>query len=115
VRHRFWADQASYERVMKPLGFVLTFVAVMVGLVLFRASSIASALSILSGMAGMNGVLPHDLQLLEKLGVHFSWNVIWWWLAPLKWIVMVFLATTLLPNSLELLRRFRPAFDFPQE
>ena len=115
LRPRFWPDQASYERVMKPLGFVLTFVTVMVGLVLFRASSIASALSILSGMAGMNGVLPHDLQLLEKLGISFPWSIIWDFITYLKWIVVLFLAITLLPNSLELLRRFHPALDFPEE
>jgi hypothetical protein len=117
LRPRFWPDQVGYERVMKPVGFVLTFGSVVIALVFFRATSVDSALSILGGMAGMNGVLPNDVQALENLGVNVSWDILKLWkpIAPFFWVLVLFLAVTLLPNSLELLRRFRPALDFPEE
>lgn len=113
-RLRLWKEHANYERVMKPVGFVLTFGAVVVSLAFFRATSVASALPILNGLAGMNGVLPHYYQVLRDLGSDASWMMIWEAFTPLRWIVLLLLVTTLLPNSLELLRRFQPAIDFPQ-
>ena len=115
LRPRIWPDPASYERVMKPLGFVLTFGAVVIAFVFFRASSVTSALSILGGMAGMNGIRPHDFQLLQNLGVSVDWIVSQIFTSRFRWISVLFLAVTLLPNSLELLRRFQPALDFPEE
>jgi D-alanyl-lipoteichoic acid acyltransferase DltB (MBOAT superfamily) len=115
LRPRFWPNQSSYKRAMKPLGFVLTFGAVVIALVFFRASSISSALSILRGMAGLNGVLPHDIQLLRSVGAGFDWGVLLQLIEPFKWIIVLLLAVTLLPNSLELLRRFQPALDFPDK
>ena len=113
LRPRFWPHHVNYERVMKPVGFVLTFSAVVISLALFRAPSIASAWPLLKGMAGMNGALPHYYQVLHNMGSNGSWQMIWQDLTPLKWIALLFLITTVLPNSLELLRRFHPAVDFP--
>jgi D-alanyl-lipoteichoic acid acyltransferase DltB (MBOAT superfamily) len=115
LRPRFWADQTSYERVMKPLGFVLTFSAVVLSLIFFRASSVTSAWSILGDMVGTHGIAPATVQELRLLGARFDWMPLWQPFAPFKWIVVLFLAVTLLPNSLELLRRFQPALDFPED
>jgi alginate O-acetyltransferase complex protein AlgI len=112
---RFWPGLAANQRVMQPLGFVLTFGAVVIALVFFRASSIGSALSIIAGMIGLNGILPHDVQLLRGVGAGFDWMNLSQLIEPFKWIIVLLLATTWLPNSLELLRRFQPALDFPQE
>jgi alginate O-acetyltransferase complex protein AlgI len=115
LRPRLWPDVASYESVMKPLGTVLTFSAVVIALVFFRATSVRAAFSILGGMAGINGVLPHDVQLLENLGIRVPWPMLGLPFAAFGWILMLLLAVILLPNSLEFLRRFQPALDFPPE
>jgi D-alanyl-lipoteichoic acid acyltransferase DltB (MBOAT superfamily) len=117
LRPRFWSDEAHYERIMKPIGLVLTFGCVVAALVFFRASSVSSALSILGGMIGMHGILPYDVQLLQRLGVHMPWNIVMLFqpIAPFVWAIALFLAVTLLPNSLELMRRFQPALEFPVE
>ncbi|MFO1248298.1 MAG: MBOAT family protein [Alphaproteobacteria bacterium] len=57
--------------VLRALSVAITFAAVVVAWVLFRASSFASALRILSGMAGLHGIdAPHRFKALAaKLGV----------------------------------------------
>jgi alginate O-acetyltransferase complex protein AlgI len=117
LRPRFWPDQSSYECVMRPLGFVLTFGAVVTAFVFFRATSVTSALLILRGMVGMNGIQPHQVQLLQQVGIHLHWNAVMLFqpIAPFVWIVVLFLGVVLFPNSLELLRRFQPALDFPRD
>jgi alginate O-acetyltransferase complex protein AlgI len=113
LRPRFWTDQTSYERIMRPVGFVLTFTCVAVALVFFRAQSVAQALSILSAMGGLNGIAPYPYQILHRVGLSFDWTIIWPPLIGLKWILPLLAAAWLLPNSLELLSRFGPALDFP--
>src|SRR5262249_40920620 len=69
-RPRFWRDEQSYDRIMKPVGFVLTFGAVILGMVFFRASSVDHALSIVASMLGLHGVAPYSFQMLGQLGYH---------------------------------------------
>jgi hypothetical protein len=114
-------DKAAYERVMKPVGFVVTFVAVTVGMVLFRAPTIESALHILHGMAGLDGVsVPMSLlnrggglaSLLHQLGIAGDMSSGAVFTASTIWIVVLFLIATLMPNSLELMQRYAPALYF---
>jgi alginate O-acetyltransferase complex protein AlgI len=113
LRPRFWANQAKYERVMRPIGWFLTFTSVVVALVLFRSRSISDALSILASMAGVHGFTPHAIVLAQRAGFYFDWLRAAEPLAPLFWILPLLAAVLVLPNSLELLRRFSPAIDFP--
>lgn len=117
LRPRFWSDQVSYDRVMRPLGFVLTFGCVVVALVFFRADSVTSAFSILGAMVGTNGIFTYTVQSLHGLGITTPVYFLWWTqpVAPLIWIVALFICTTFLPNSLQLLARYQPALDFPSE
>jgi alginate O-acetyltransferase complex protein AlgI len=112
-RPRFWRDQRSYDLVMRPIGFVLTFGAVVVGLVFFHADSIGNAMSIIAGMAGLHGLAPQEVQVLWQAGYLFDWTVVWAPWDSLRWIVLLLAVVTLGPNSLELLRRFQPSLDFP--
>lgn len=111
-------DKQRYERVMKPLGFVLTFVAVVVGMVWFRARNVGGALEMLQAMAGWHGAsLPDALMVrlgaaagwLEQLGIHGSMSSGSEFVAAAGWLLALFLIATRAPNSLELLRHFEPA------
>lgn len=114
-------DKASYERIMKPVGFILTFVAVVVGLVLFRASTIDSAWRILRGMFGLDGAtvpaailnragsLAHWLQSIGVTGDMSSGAT---FSAAIIWILVLFLIATTMPNSLEIMQRYQPALYF---
>lgn len=115
-RPRFWPDHVSYERVMKPVGFVLTLGAVAITLVFFRAPSIESAFSILRSMLGLNGTLHTIFLPLQSLGISLPEGLVELVhpAASRLWVIALCLATTLLPNSLELLSRFQPALDFPR-
>ncbi len=124
---RYWrprwenGDKIRYERVMRPLGFVMTFVAVVVAMVLFRARSVAAAGHVLHGMLGLDGVtLPEAIlerlgalgRGLEHLGIGGDLNSGTGFAWAVMWLVALFLVTTCLPNSLDLMRRFEPALGY---
>jgi alginate O-acetyltransferase complex protein AlgI len=119
-RSLFWPDEASYKRVMAPVGLVLTFCAVMVALLYFKADSVASATSIVAGMLGLNGVtLPEGVirqapklaELLASSGVRFEPGH----LLDLVnlWIVAPFAIAMFAPNVLEIMRDYQPAITLP--
>jgi alginate O-acetyltransferase complex protein AlgI len=121
LRPRFWRDQASHDRVMTRIGFVLTFGAVVVTFVFFRASSVTAAIAILRGMAGLNGItVPYAVGLrlgtfgewLERIGVTYDWSSGPQFIASFVWLAVLFVVVTTIPNSLELLSPYRPALDF---
>jgi hypothetical protein len=123
-RPRFWPDQRSYHRIMRPLGFLLTFGGVVTTIVFFRAESVGSAWSILGSMFGAHGVtIPHAIgdRLgvlglgLQHVGVTFDWSSGSQFVSATSWLVVLFLVITQLPNSLELLERYDPALDFQRD
>ena len=112
-RPRFWSNQRSYERVMKPVGVALTLGSILLGMVFFRASSVSDASSIVAGMVGLHGIVPLRFQIVFQLGHSFDWLVVSEPWAPFEWIIPLFAVVLFCPNSLELMRRFEPALDFP--
>lgn len=93
---RRWPDKERYEKVMGPLGWMLTFVAVAISMVLFRSPTVATAGSILRGMTGWNGAsLPNPESVVA-----------------MAWIVALSAIALALPNSLELIARREPALTF---
>jgi hypothetical protein len=114
-------DKTTYERIMKPIGFVLTFLAVVVGMVLFRAPTMTSALHMLHGMAGLDGAsVPMALlnrssilaRVLGQVGIGGDLSSGAVFTVTTLWIVALFLITMLMPNSLEMMQRFAPALYF---
>jgi alginate O-acetyltransferase complex protein AlgI len=79
----------------------LTFLAVTVAWVFFRAETVETATSLLGSMIGLHGINSD----LARLSLGFSWVVV----APLLVAVWV------LPNSLQILAPFRPTLDFPED
>jgi alginate O-acetyltransferase complex protein AlgI len=112
-RPRFWKNQQDYNRIMKPVGVLLTLGSVIFGLVLFRAASVSEALSIVAGMVGLHGNVPLMAHLVSQTGYSFDWTIVWEPWEPFKWILPLFCVVLFCPNSLELMRQFEPALNFP--
>lgn len=86
-------------------GMTLTFLAVVVAWVFFRATTIDSALNIVSAMAGTNGwPLPLDWQpridvIASSTGLQFADLKAFEGTRQILWITILLLAALLLPNS----------------
>lgn len=93
--HKRWLARCSLPPApARALGQLLTFVAVVVAWVFFRAESLAAAQAMLEGMAGLNGISKAD-------PYYFG--------APeLKGLLAMFVIAWGLPNAQQLLRRYRP-------
>lgn len=98
---------------------LLTFLCVVVAMVIFRAQNVSTAMSILAGMAGLNGVvldpaitrLPGIAPLVSSMGIvaepsrFFQPS-----LAVLITALLAFVWT--LPNTQQLMRNFRTALNW---
>src|SRR5579872_3141688 len=51
-----WPNRERYYRVMRPIGFILTLLCVVMAIPFFRADSLATASNVFSGMIFCNGV-----------------------------------------------------------
>ena len=116
--NRKWPKSERYEQIMRPLGFVITFVCVAASMVVFRSLSLDTAANILAGMAGMNGVeVPGGLYpLVSWLGSVFPASFIQPGLpnaagmSELGLLLLLVAPIALfLPNTLQILDRFEPA------
>src|SRR5262249_27598056 len=115
-----WGRRFRASLVGRVLGFVATFLAVVVSWVFFRAPNFSAAGNMLRGMAGLQGaILPeglsfalHGLQpLLSTIGVHFGSGSgsemirTWVWIGALLAIALA------VPNSQEMLTKYRPVLE----
>jgi alginate O-acetyltransferase complex protein AlgI len=98
--------RAAYARMMKPAGFVLTFVAVTAAMIFFRAATVRSAVDLVKGVFGLNGVaLPHGAAAIAATyGTDIKMAAIW--IAVLLFIALV------CPNTLEILAPYEPALGW---
>ena len=110
-------DKYRHSRLGGAASLSLTFLAVVVAWVFFRASSFAAALDILHGMAGRHGAaLPEGLAFavrpaikqLAALGIGFDSNSGTEFVATWIWIAACLAIIMLLPNTQEFLSRFNP-------
>jgi alginate O-acetyltransferase complex protein AlgI len=120
---RVWLghDLAHSTRMGRFLGRLLTFATVVVAWVFFRAENFDTALAMLSGMAGANGVaLPAAWivklgaagQWLARVGVSAGDVVAADTIKALRWALPLVLICWFAPNTQELMRAFRPALNF---
>lgn len=100
----------------------VTFLAVVIAWVFFRAETMDSALSILRGMAGVNGLIfpsSYVNQLgaigpkLEALGVAFGNAGLYQGTTEVVWILSMFVLVWAFPNTQEFMGRFNPALPAP--
>ena len=103
----------------------MTFIAVVVAMVLFRSSTLGSALGLLEGMAGLNGVtLPRTIfdhlgpfaAGLQGLGVIADASSGQAFTALAMWIFAAMFIVLALPNTLQILDQYEPALGIkPQQ
>lgn len=106
------------------LGRLITFLAVVVAWVFFRAENFDVSLSILKGMAGMNGlILPGPWlsmlggggQWLVEYGVTFGDTGTFAGVVEIFWIAGLAMIALFMPNTQQIMARFNPALDMPHE
>jgi D-alanyl-lipoteichoic acid acyltransferase DltB (MBOAT superfamily) len=100
--HR-WRGRATYDRLMKPAGFVLTFVSVTTAMVFFRASTVHSAMDLARGVMGLNGLgLPHGA---AAIAATYGRDIV----KAAMWIAILLFIALVCPNTLEILASYEPA------
>ena len=107
------------------LARVVTFIAVIVSWVFFRADSVDAALSILSGMIGTNGIMLnptwlHALgpfgQLLVENGVQAGQGAVGLEKEAIIWSAVLLFVVWLFPNTQQIMAHYKPAFEvYPGE
>jgi alginate O-acetyltransferase complex protein AlgI len=115
---RLWPDRRSYNRVMEPAGLVLTFVSVTIAMIFFRSPTVTSAIDLIKGIFGLNGVaLPEPLfdrfgplaGIFARGGVTaVSWNA-QDFVKTAMWISLLMFVALACPNTLQLLAAYEPA------
>jgi len=102
----------------RSLSLLITFMAILVAWVFFRADSFTGAMNILQGMSGVNGFYLNAEWLsqlgllgvyLQELGIVFApmainFNKFWIMSILLVWFIAWFM-----PNTQQLLSRYEPA------
>ena len=114
-----WSDGGRWSNLGAG---ALTFLAVVVGWVFFRADSFSSAVTLLQGMVAMNGVSVHPsfakylTVFAQKLPVAISWDgftplsLVKVPIAMLQIIIGLCLAF-FFPNACQMVQRFRPTLE----
>lgn len=120
LRTSFGQDVTQTNIYGRVAGRALTFIAVVVGWVIFRSESLASAISILKGMAGYNGaILHHAWQsklagfggLLNSVGIGFGDLVAVDSVRALGLLLLLVMSCYFVPNTQEIMKNFRPVLD----
>jgi len=122
LRERLGQNVDPSTRTGRALARLTTFVAVVIGWVFFRATSLDDASAILRGMAGLNGMsLPASLAMyvgpapravLERLGLSFHLGGGAHFVFQYLWLTALLPLVMLAPNTQEILGRFQPALSF---
>jgi D-alanyl-lipoteichoic acid acyltransferase DltB (MBOAT superfamily) len=118
VGPRMWPSKEAYVRFMQPVGFVLTFLAVVMSMILFRSPTAGVAEEVFRGVLGLNGVsLPQEIYarlgplagLLQPIVTVSAVGTGGELVRTATWIVALLLIALRLPNSLQLMAHYEPA------
>ena len=105
-------------------GCLVTFIAVVISWVLFRAPDVETAIEILRAMAGCNGLVLPEAWLaktggfgaaLAALGVDFDATPAMTRTGILHWIWVLLLVVWLAPNTQQIMAAAKPALGVPEE
>jgi len=118
---RFVTDKTRYERLFRPVGVVLTLLSVCFAMLFFRADDIGTGLRMAASLAGLNGLsVPEGIYLhlgslrgmLDVLGIHADLSSGSQVSYGLAWCAGLLTVALFFPNSLDLLRGYRPALNY---
>jgi alginate O-acetyltransferase complex protein AlgI len=121
IRPQLWSDRRSYERFMQPTGHLLTFISVAAAMVFFRSPTVTSAIDLIKGMLGLNGVaLPQAIYdhlgplaaWLHRAGVADVSPELWSgreFGTMVMWILLLMFIALACPNTLQILAQYEPA------
>ena len=121
-RSRIWRDGPRYDRVMRPVGLVLTFVACSVALAFFRADSVAAGWNVVGGMMGLHGIdlpaaiatrLPVVASVLGSIGVRFVPSGLVAFLKLWSWACVLLAIALVPPNILQIMLPYAPSITPP--
>ena len=114
----------SKTKVSSFFAWLITFLALVVSWVPFRAESILGANNLLKAMVGVNGIsLPISFEnIFMNYGLSFPFNLITFDgifynglygndYIPIYWILLLLLIATFFPNVQQLMRNHKPAFE----
>ncbi len=116
VPKRF-SNRASYDKLMAPVGFVVTFIAVTCAMVWFRADTVGSAMELSKAMAGANGIgLPEKLVQAAGLGsmsfiVPVAVSMIDF-ATTAAWVLGLLAIALLMPNAFQFLSAYEPVLGY---
>jgi len=115
---RTWSNKETYDRFMRPTGFVLTFLSVVFAMVLFRSANADAAKELLQGMVGLNGIsLPQQIHaqlgplkgLLQSFVSASTVMSAQEFVLAMAWVAVLLLVALMFPNTLQLMARYEPA------
>ncbi len=124
LRARLGHDLKRPTRWGRAAGCAITFVAVVIGWVFFRADSLDTAAAILRAMAGLNGFIVPDVwfakwgavgEWLAQQGVTFGATPALARTGVVHWIWILLAIVWFAPNSQQILAAARPALGVPPE
>ena len=98
-QRRTGQDLSTSTPLGRTLAWSLTFIAVVVAWVFFRAKSFDAAISILLSMSGLNGVSPTPNNNLAN------------WSNGLTWLSIFAVIAWFAPNTQQLMGRYRPVYQ----
>jgi len=119
-RRHLGHDLTRSTRTGRFFGVLLTFLAVLVGWVFFRAQTLQGGQAIVQAMLGLNGVsLPEAVALragplaqwLATAGVVFTPGGGREFLLNYLWVATLLALVFLAPNTQEIMQRFKPALN----
>lgn len=117
---RRWPDKRRYQRIMRPIGVMLTFTCVVISMAFFRAHTVEQAFAMLAAMSGAHGVqlpaaLAHlpGMHVLEGLGLQFPAGGIAYGHIQGGWVFLIIAVLVawvlLLPNGQQMLSAYPTA------
>jgi alginate O-acetyltransferase complex protein AlgI len=113
----------AWPRVGRAASVFLTFAAVCLGWVFFRATDFSRAIDIVRGLLAMYGVgIPDSIgarlgplrPLLEQWGVTFTLGGGARFVQTYAWVALAAVISFCLPNTQQIMRRYEPALDYTE-
>lgn len=126
--HQAWSRvipaRVSTHRSYRVVAWLITFLAVVIGWVFFRATTLEGAMNLLGGMIGLNGItLPLAVERtlgsfaypLHLIGIEFTVSGGDLFFKSYALIMALAFLALVFPNTQELLARFNPALETMDE